>query len=303
MKYFFFTFLILCQVSNAWQTDTTYYSMKSGEAKMSTPENADYFEVYNDNGAKNGVVHQYYLDGEKRASITYKKGIAHGAYKVFYKNGVVKESGRFSSGIPISLKRAFYDNGDPKSQSMYSVLDSTLQHKMLNIWDNSGELMISNGNGEFKEFDENDQPLIQGNYTNGLKTGDWVYYKKTTNKNRIEKYDESGELIHVREEELQPIEVQASFPGGTKAWSLYLRKNLKYPREGTRGGYEGRVFISFMVDVDGSISKIKAVKSPHVSLSTEAVRVLQNSPNWLPATLRGEPVKNQISIQILFKLK
>ena len=277
--------------------------MKSGQAKMSSRENADYYEVFAKQGAKNGVIHQYFLNGNRRASITYKNGIAHGAYKVFYENSVVKESGRFSSGIPISLKRVFYDNGDPKSQSMYSVVDSTLQHKMLNVWNKSGVLMVSNGNGEFKELDADDQPLIQGAYSNGVKTGEWIYYQKSTKTNKIEKYSQEGELINVREEELSPIEVPPSFPGGSKGWGQYLMTTLKYPREGTRGGYEGRVFLSFYVDIDGSISDIKAVKSPHVSLSTEAVRVLQNSPNWIPATQRGKPVKSQMSIQILFNLK
>jgi len=303
MKYSFFILFILCQVSFAWQTDTTFYSTKRGKAKMSSPENADYFEVYASNSAKNGVIQQYYLDGNKRASITYKNGVAHGSYKVFYENGAIKESGRFSSGVPTSLKRVFYENGEPKSQSMYSFVNNTLLHKMLYIWDVSGEVMVANGNGEFFELDENDRPLIQGTYSDGVKTGDWIYYEKSTNSNRVEKHNEAGELIHIRKEELPPIEVVAHFPGGPKDWALYLRKTLKYPREATRGGYQGRVFLSFTVEKDGSLSDIKIDKSPHASLSQEAKKVLQSSPNWIPATLRGEPVKSRKSIQVLFRLK
>jgi len=60
---------------------------------------------------------------------------------------------------------------------MYSVVDSTLQFKMLNAWNNSGELMVSNGEGDYKELNEKLEPILLGTYSKGIKTGEWVYYQ------------------------------------------------------------------------------------------------------------------------------
>jgi periplasmic protein TonB len=99
------------------------------------------------------------------------------------------------------------------------------------------------------------------------------------------------------------VEEQAAFPGGAAAWGKFLRKNLKYPRQATRMGIEGRVFLSFVVDQQGKISDIQVARGIGGGADQEAVRVLRNSPRWAPGKQRGRAVKSRMSIQILFKLK
>lgn len=99
------------------------------------------------------------------------------------------------------------------------------------------------------------------------------------------------------------VEEQAGFPGGAEAWGKYLRKNLKYPRQATRMGIEGRVFLSFVVDQQGVLSDIKVARGIGGGADQEAIRVLRNSPKWSPGKQRGRAVKSRMSIQILFKLK
>jgi protein TonB len=82
----------------------------------------------------------------------------------------------------------------------------------------------------------------------------------------------------------------------------YVSKNLKYPAQARRMGVEGKVFVQFVVEKDGSITDIKVVKGIGAGCDEEAVRVLENAPKWKPGKQRGRPVKQRIVLPIVFKL-
>ena len=96
-------------------------------------------------------------------------------------------------------------------------------------------------------------------------------------------------------------EESASFPGGITAFYGYLKKTLKYPRQAQRMGIEGRVFVQFVVERDGSLTDIHVVKGIGAGCDEEAVRVLKNSPKWKPGKQRGKPVRQKMIQNILFK--
>ena len=97
------------------------------------------------------------------------------------------------------------------------------------------------------------------------------------------------------------VETLAKFPGGLQAFYNFLSKNMKYPSEAEKLGVEGRVFVQFIVEKDGSLSDIKVVKGIGAGCDEEAVRVLRIMPNWLPGTQEGEPVRQKMIQSILFK--
>lgn len=99
------------------------------------------------------------------------------------------------------------------------------------------------------------------------------------------------------------VEEQASFPGGMGEWNNFLKKNLKYPRQATRMGIEGAVFLSFIVDKQGSISDIQVIRGIGGGCDEEAIRVLKNSPKWAPGKQRGRAVKSRMQLRIVFRLK
>lgn len=99
------------------------------------------------------------------------------------------------------------------------------------------------------------------------------------------------------------VEEEASFPGGNKAWAKFLKKNLKYPRQAKRMGIEGRVFLSFVVAKDGSLSDIQVTRKIGGGCDEEAVRVLEASPKWNPGKQRGRPVNSRFRFYITFRLK
>ena len=99
------------------------------------------------------------------------------------------------------------------------------------------------------------------------------------------------------------VEESAMFPGGMAGWGKFLKKNLKYPRQAARMGIEGKVFLSFIVDQQGSISDIQVLRGIGGGCNEEAKRVLLSSPKWSPGKQRGRAVKSKMQIQIVFKLK
>lgn len=80
------------------------------------------------------------------------------------------------------------------------------------------------------------------------------------------------------------------FPGGEEAWVKYLERNLNHNLPLERGGPSGKytVQLSFLVEEDGVISNIEAKNDPGYGTAAEAIRVLKNSPNWIPAERDGK---------------
>ncbi|MTI30709.1 energy transducer TonB [Xanthovirga aplysinae] len=98
------------------------------------------------------------------------------------------------------------------------------------------------------------------------------------------------------------VEDQPEYPGGTAAFYKYVGKAMKYPPQARRMGIEGRVFVSFVVDKDGTISDVQVMRGIGAGADEEAVRVIKNSKKWNPGKQRGRPVKVKMVLPIIFKL-
>lgn len=98
------------------------------------------------------------------------------------------------------------------------------------------------------------------------------------------------------------VEDQPAPKGGMQAFYQYVAKKLKYPAQARRMGIEGKVFVQFVVDKDGTITDVKAVKGIGAGCDAEAVRVIGGAPKWKPGKQRGRPVKVRMILPITFKL-
>ena len=106
----------------------------------------------------------------------------------------------------------------------------------------------------------------------------------------------------VADEIFTVVEDQPTPAGGMQAFYEYVQKNLKYPAQARRMGIEGRVFVQFVVDADGAITDVQAVKGIGAGCDEEAVRVLQGSPKWNPGKQRGRAVRVRMVLPITFQL-
>ncbi|MFY0689643.1 MAG: energy transducer TonB [Cyclobacteriaceae bacterium] len=98
------------------------------------------------------------------------------------------------------------------------------------------------------------------------------------------------------------VEDQPQFPGGMPAFYAFVGKNMNYPAQARRMGIEGRVFVQFVVDKDGSVTEVKAVKGIGAGCDEEAERVLRSSPKFKAGKQRGRAVKVRMVLPIIFKL-
>lgn len=98
------------------------------------------------------------------------------------------------------------------------------------------------------------------------------------------------------------LEVQPKFPGGTQNFLQYLATNIRYPADDRKNNVQGRVIAQFVVEKDGSLTDIKAIRSPSTAMGEEAVRVLSRSPKWEPGQQNGSAVRAQYTVPVNFTL-
>ena len=125
--------------------------------------------------------------------------------------------------------------------------------------------------------------------------------KSVTFGNRIVINEEAEEIEE--EEIFTVVETQPQFPGGEDSLYNFIYSNLRYPQEAIDNGIEGNVYITFVIEKDGSITNIKILRDIGYGCGAEVVRVLKMMPKWIPGSQRGKPVKGQFNIPIKFELK
>ncbi|MBN3519579.1 energy transducer TonB [Algoriphagus lutimaris] len=134
---------------------------------------------------------------------------------------------------------------------------------------------------------------LEGPVQNGEKE---VAVGITDLKARINDVGKDGEEI------FDIVENQPIPPGGMKGWNEYLANNLSYPDQARRMGVEGTVIVKFVVNKDGSVSNVEILRGIGAGADEEALRVVQNSPDWKPGNQRGRAVNTRMRLPIRFML-
>ena len=133
------------------------------------------------------------------------------------------------------------------------------------------------------------------------------------------------EIIEVEEVEIEEVEEEIDvpfaviedvpiFPGCEKVskdkrrdcfqekMNDHIRKNFRYPEIAQEMGIQGRVYVNFIIDKDGSITNIR-MRGPDQNLEKEAQRIISRLPSMTPGKQRGRPVRVPFSIPITFRLQ
>lgn len=99
------------------------------------------------------------------------------------------------------------------------------------------------------------------------------------------------------------VEDMPEFPGGELALRKWIANNIKYPVIAAENGIQGKVYVQFVVDRDGSVSNARIARGVDPSLDQEALRVVNNLPKWKPGMQRGKPVRVSYTVPINFQLQ
>jgi len=98
------------------------------------------------------------------------------------------------------------------------------------------------------------------------------------------------------------VEEMPCFPGGDEARIRFLQLNIHYPGTARNNGIQGKVFVTFVVEKDGSLSNFRVLRGIGGGCDEEAVRVIKMMPKWIPGRQRGKPVRVQFNVPIRFTL-
>ncbi|HEU5290855.1 MAG TPA: energy transducer TonB [Cyclobacteriaceae bacterium] len=98
------------------------------------------------------------------------------------------------------------------------------------------------------------------------------------------------------------VEQQPEYPGGMSAWTEYIQKSLKYPKDAVKQLIEGSVFVAFVVQETGKITDVSVIKGISPSCDKEAERLIKESKDWKPGKQRGKPVKVKFVWPVKFRL-
>lgn len=176
--------------------------------------------------------------------------------------------------------------------------------------DSTGKVLAKNGNGYCLRYDADFKRVFaEGYITNNLEEGEWhgqlndsikyvCTYENGVIKKGISYSNNSG-----REYPFSQMEVEPVFKGGIEAFYKFLRQNVHYPTVAKLNNVQGKVFISFVIEKDGSLANIRVVRSLGSGCDEEAARAIKLSPPWIPGTQYGVPVRVQYTMPISFTLQ
>lgn len=111
--------------------------------------------------------------------------------------------------------------------------------------------------------------------------------------------EESAEEVQI----FMVVESMPEFPGGEAALYKFLAENIKYPQMAKESGIQGRVFVTFVVERNGSVTDVRVLRGIGGGCDEEAIRVVQNMPKWTPGKQRGKAVRVQYNLPVKFTLQ
>jgi TonB family protein len=115
---------------------------------------------------------------------------------------------------------------------------------------------------------------------------------------------QNDSIIKTDEEEMEigiiVVEQMPEFIGGFEALQRYINSNAIYTEKAKNEKVTGKVFISFWVETDGSISKPKILRGLYPDLDSISIDLVKNMPKWIPAKQRGKPIKCQYNLPVKF---
>ncbi len=307
MRYFIFLALLFSVSQNLFGQNLTLYYDRNGEEVES--EASFYSITYSDEG----MVSHY----SKPKAIRFKeKKIDKERSKrsFFYESGQLRSEGIFYQGHPYKLVKVFYENGNPQSELYFEEFDfksqKDQQMKIKNYWDESGNMIVEKGNGichcTLSPFSDSDV-IENGLVVKELRNGEWTGSSEKDNSTFTELYEMGYLKKGVQNSnggnyEYTTVESPPMTADGNEILAKHFGRVMRYPAEARRNGTEGKVFVQFRIEKDGSLTEIRIVRGIGSGCDEEALKVIKTSPKWNQGMKRGKPVIHRYTFPIVFKL-
>lgn len=268
-------------------TTVVYYDAAWKEASS---ENSVYYRTISKEEKKKWISTDYNKDGSVRVRGEYIKRnlkIKNGTFIYYYENGCKKELSNFNNNTQTGAYQDWFDNGQAKNIGQYKDNDQS---------------------EEWITYFQNGQIDSKGHYYKGKTVGEWSWFYENGQICATEKFNngeavsgkywtEEGEVLDSTVANVAPV-----FAGGMDALNRFLNETTKYPRAAQNRGAYGKVYVQFVIEIDGSISNVKIARGVDPDLDEESLRVVSLMPYWTPGIRRNKLVRVSYIVPINFKL-
>ncbi len=305
--------LLAFNTSFAQEHHTQFYDKKGMETDS---VHSFYYEhwTYRES-AQNSVISYYTATNTVRFTGGTKGLSEDQARMYYYPNGRIKAEGSFTNRRPKGLVKSYYMSGAPQAELVFE------DHKIwdekdpavgiLNYWDSVGNQIVADGHGEchcdltpFSDFIEYENGLV----VNGLKEGKWDGKIENGGSDYEELY-RKGVLIQGHQNdgkdiwEYTDLETDAMPREGIKSFYQHVAEVVHYPEAARRNSIQGKVFVEFVIEIDGRLSHVKVIRGIDEECDREALNAVTSAPRWDPAFKRGKPVRQRLTLPVIFKMR
>lgn len=305
----------LGQVSAQKKQDISFY--KKNNQRVNDKDSADFIRIIQepDSGELYLDFMEIYPDGKRKSQgkiswALYPRISFEGQYISYYRNGKKESTLFYEKDRLTGPAYYFFENGTLRQTIEYipSASSYNPDKRVKYQADSLGQVMVKDGIGHVTERSkEFGGSVMEGDYKDGLPHGSWTMKADSGNCWYKEQYErgkfisgesgENGVKYSYTETEIMPMP-----KGGMDKLYSYLKWAINYPEGAMKNNIQGKVFLSFVVEKDGSLVDIKVERKLYPSLDSEAIRILKNAPKWLPGRLHGFPVRVKYNIPISFSI-
>jgi len=311
MKKYILTLLTITLLVNTFAQKRTTVSYFKNGMLTDNKNDYDYRRVVQETDTPSLYsLFEFYPDNKEKTIATVSKFepnvVYEGTKQGFNKKGVLTSKVNYKNGNLTGTCTYYFDDGKPENVFEYDERDEKTKNpekpnrKWITGIDSLGNQFITDGNGFYKKNGKEEQE--EGNYLNGYKDGLW---KGSTNKSSYEEKYENGifksgvaTLADGKQVKYNKMEVQPEFRGGIAEFYRYLGRSYKFPAEAMRNHVNGKLYVSFVVERDGSLTDLSFKNNLGYGTQDEAIRVLNECPKWIPGKQHGLPVRVKYNINI-----
>ncbi len=148
-------------------------------------------------------------------------------------------------------------------------------------------------NGEYQKYNIAGTKILTGSYTDGKSDNHWKRYDNNPASN--------PEYANVPNYDFYELQNRPKYPGGHDAYKVHL-DSYRYPHKTSQEGYYGKVIATFVVSETGEITDIDIILHGSEEMDSQVVKMIQEMPDWQPATVKGKAVSSFFILPVTFLL-
>ena len=294
-----------------------------------------------DENILNGEFKMWYEDGQLSFSGNYKNNIKDGEFESFDPSFHQNRKGVYAEGKLISgesvVQDLVYDLPDVSAQpiggdstlnkylkmktsdlsavkaaaanivkeiNLSLTIDKTGQTDEMNILSKVTTTDREIVNAIFNEFPLFQPALLEGAPVRSIRKLNLIIFNQGLQVQppvKIQTIDNGNDSLDINTYVM--AEEMPEFSGGEAALRNFLSNTVKYPLVAAEKGIQGKVYVKFILEKDGTVSNITIATSVHPLLDLEAIRVISLMPKWIPGRQKGKPVRVSYTVPINFALE